>query len=208
MSTKLTLVAAPRSPKAIAAEIAALEPVVDGHFTALKNAIADLKADNNLCERCGGKGGWRYRPTLDYMHEYEWETCKECDGVDRASSLEESLALPPDEAADAKKLQELRAEFAKSQKLADGDWLPANSRYTPIILGDQTPRCHLLKGMVCTVYRGRKVKVGTTGQVFWSGIGSYGDRVGLRVDGQADPVWVDARNVRPVWVEELGVDEV
>lgn len=57
-------------------------------------------------------------------------------------------------------------------------------------------------GKTMRVARGRKVPVGTTGEVFWLGAGNYGPRAGLALSNRTDArgrfvdvVFVDARNL-------------
>lgn len=51
------------------------------------------------------------------------------------------------------------------------------------------------KGDLVRVVAGRKVAHGTTGRIFWVEDGGYG-RIGLRVDGSAEPVWSYLKNVK------------
>jgi len=53
------------------------------------------------------------------------------------------------------------------------------------------------KGYRCRVVKGRKVPVGTVGEVFWYGPGNYGDRVGLRED-DGTTHWTAASNVQRI----------
>ncbi len=52
------------------------------------------------------------------------------------------------------------------------------------------------KGSRVEVFKGRKVPVGTTGEVFWVGAGTYGTRVGLKGD-DGDTYWLASDNCRP-----------
>lgn len=52
----------------------------------------------------------------------------------------------------------------------------------------------IVKGSRVTVVRGKKVPIGTTGVVIWSGVGKYGPRVGLK-DASGEVHWTDAKNV-------------
>lgn len=54
------------------------------------------------------------------------------------------------------------------------------------------------KGRTLRVVRGRKVPIGTQGVCFWIGDSRWGQRVGIKVAGSTDPIWVDARNVEAV----------
>lgn len=58
------------------------------------------------------------------------------------------------------------------------------------------------KGRDVEVVRGRKVPLGTKGYVIWYGEGNWGPRVGIKVEGQDEPVWTAASNVRVVQPEE------
>lgn len=53
------------------------------------------------------------------------------------------------------------------------------------------------RGRVCVVLRGNKVPLLTVGECFW--FGQSGDRVGLRVPGQTEPVWTAASNCEAVY---------
>jgi len=55
----------------------------------------------------------------------------------------------------------------------------------------------ITKGMTVTVVRGKKVPVGTTGEVIWTGIGQYGPRLGVK-DAAGTVHWTAASNVDPV----------
>lgn len=57
-----------------------------------------------------------------------------------------------------------------------------------------------LKGQTVKVVKGRKVPVGTIGDVFWVGEGKYGWRVGFE-DHEGTTHWTDVSNVE-VWEEE------
>ena len=63
---------------------------------------------------------------------------------------------------------------------------------------EETERKAPRKGRRLRVVRGRKIPIGTEGTCFWMGESRYGTRVGLRVEGSAEPVWVDAKNVEAV----------
>lgn len=204
MATLTATKAAPRSPQAIKAELDArgLVEICKHHQTDLENARKDAHEEAGLCAKCGGFGGWEYRPTLDYMNEFAYQTCPDCDGVNRAQPIIEALDYPPEHLEDFAALEALQSEWTKSEKLANGDWQPARGSYWAGGLGDNSSRAQALKGLVVTVYRGRKIKIGTTGLCFWVGNSQYGERVGIRVEGQETPVWVDARNVRPVWAAD------
>jgi hypothetical protein len=61
------------------------------------------------------------------------------------------------------------------------------------------------KGRQVQVVRGRKVPIGTTGEVIWYGEGqAYGYsrypkmRVGFKVTPDAEPIWIDASNIEVV----------
>lgn len=55
---------------------------------------------------------------------------------------------------------------------------------------------YALKGQQVTVVKGRKVPVGTTGEVFWVGESNYGGfRVGLK-DAEGEVYWTAASNVQ------------
>lgn len=55
---------------------------------------------------------------------------------------------------------------------------------------------YALKGQQVTVVKGRKVPVGTTGEVFWVGQSKYGGfRVGLK-DAEGETHWTAAANVQ------------
>ena len=51
------------------------------------------------------------------------------------------------------------------------------------------------QGRPLRVVKGRKVPVGTVGTCIWFGSTKYGERVGIKVNGQEDPVWTAASNV-------------
>ena len=55
-------------------------------------------------------------------------------------------------------------------------------------------RLFALKGQTVTVVKGRKVPVGTTGEVFWVGEGKYGWRVGIK-DAEGEVHWTAVTNV-------------
>lgn len=54
------------------------------------------------------------------------------------------------------------------------------------------------RGKVVRVVRGRKVKLGTIGLVFWVGDRGFGPRVGMNVEGVEGAVWTAASNVEVV----------
>jgi len=55
-----------------------------------------------------------------------------------------------------------------------------------------------LRGRRVRVVRGRKIAKGLEGVAFWYGETKYGWRVGFKVEGSDDPIWIDARNVEVV----------
>lgn len=55
----------------------------------------------------------------------------------------------------------------------------------------------MARGMEVKVVRGRKVPVGTTGKVFWTGSSKFGKRVGLK-DANGTVHWTAIGNVEPV----------
>lgn len=55
-------------------------------------------------------------------------------------------------------------------------------------------RLRALKGQTITVVKGRKVKVGTTGVVFWVGETKFGWRVGFN-DAAGETYWTAVSNV-------------
>lgn len=63
----------------------------------------------------------------------------------------------------------------------------------------------ITKGATVEVYKGRKVPVGTVGQVFWVGAGNYGYRVGLN-DDAGTTHWTAMSNCR-VWVTDKDLGE-
>jgi uncharacterized small protein (DUF1192 family) len=56
----------------------------------------------------------------------------------------------------------------------------------------------IAKGVTVRVVRGKKVPVGTTGIVVWSGPGHYGPRVGIKPAGGGEALFTDAKNVEVV----------
>jgi hypothetical protein len=58
------------------------------------------------------------------------------------------------------------------------------------------------KGVIVEVVKGRKIPIGTCGEVFWSGEGAYGDRVGMMVDGEK--IYTAATNVKAVAIKKEG----
>lgn len=58
----------------------------------------------------------------------------------------------------------------------------------------RTPR----KGRTVRVVKGRKVPIGTVGRCIWRGESAYGPRVGIKVEGVAEPYWTAASNVEVV----------
>lgn len=53
------------------------------------------------------------------------------------------------------------------------------------------------RGKMVEVFKGRKVPIGTTGEVFWLGVGNYGERVGLK-DAAGNVHWTAKSNVRVI----------
>jgi hypothetical protein len=58
------------------------------------------------------------------------------------------------------------------------------------------------KGVIVEVVKGRKIPIGTRGEVFWSGEGSFGERVGIMADGEK--IYIAATNVKAVSFKEEG----
>lgn len=64
-------------------------------------------------------------------------------------------------------------------------------------IDDETEHCIVEKGKTVTVFKGRKVPQGTTGECFWIGTGGYGRdlRVGIR-DANEEVHWTALSNVK------------
>jgi hypothetical protein len=64
------------------------------------------------------------------------------------------------------------------------------------------------KGYLCRVVRGKKVPIGTEGVCFYLAEGKYGLRIGLRVEGQTEPVWTAAGNCEAIRKDEATSDSI
>lgn len=84
----------------------------------------------------------------------------------------------PEVLAAYKAWSEARAEEARKQRAAE-------------------EAARVRKGRTVEVYKGRKVKIGTRGEVIWHGAGTYGPRVGIK-DATGAVHWTAESNVRVV----------
>jgi hypothetical protein len=181
----------PRSCEAIETpEALALQERCQGYDERLTHARRDLLIDNDVCLICKGHGG-----RMDYGQfgdmDGQWIRCHECKSSERISEyaktegdkLWESLQLPDEQIEEINQLQKLQDEYALSERLANGDF----------------SKCGGPKGFLLEVYKGRKVPKGTKGVCFWVKSTRYGWRIGLRVEGQSEPVWVSLENCRVVF---------
>lgn len=85
---------------------------------------------------------------------------------------------------------EVLAQYAKD--LATVAELDAEVRYFEAL---ERERLTVSKGKTITVFKGRKVPVGTTGLCIWVGHGTYGERVGIK-DANGTVHWTAKDNVR------------
>lgn len=157
----------------------------------LQNARRDLCLERDICPRCQGTGlieigGFSWRDTV---------TCDQCHGDGGGHEAYQAtineLQYGPDHQADYDYASRLEIEAYESYAL---ERLDSCSR-------------ELLIGRLVVVARGRKVKHGTRGRIFWIGEDSYGNtRCGLfredHIDGVTEPIWTALSNCDCVWADE------
>lgn len=162
------------------------------HKLCLENERQRFKAAGG-CKQCGGRGWIVTWDTLDSLSGCyaEYGTCenKECTPETRAiSGLDRSYYSKYDRNRSVS-----HGEVSAANQIL---LVPAIKVWNDLKQDLDARRAALdpcVKGKVVKVVSGRKVPKGTVGEVFWMGM-SKGDfpthRLGLRVDGQKDPIWV------------------
>jgi hypothetical protein len=201
-----------RRSQVIRARIEEVRAEMAAERAAYNAARSDWMQDNGYCLRCGGKGCYRFRPTLDYMNEFETADCPDCGGTGRAGGV------TPDGSPAPRRKQEVSA-YRNGSSILPAETAPA---YAEVVAGfrphDRLTELEQLvdellqrereakaveenpRGRRVVVARGRKVPVGTTGVCFWAGESRYGDgrRVGIRGDDGKEH-WTDLKNVEVLW---------
>lgn len=90
------------------------------------------------------------------------------------------------------------------QHVCEATEVRSQERATARLVEDGT----IVKGCTVIVARGRKVPKGTTGVVFWTGTDSWDKpKLGVRVEGQEEPVWIAAGNCDVVSAPESTLTE-
>ena len=122
-----------------------------------------------------------------------------CHTVNVTETLTFNFPAPSGPAQPAPVGPTAKAEFTDSQGYFDADAAAYAAYWSGQAAAakqqeEGRKRLLALKGQTVTVVKGRKVPIGTTGRVFWSGEGRYGWRVGFETaDGET--FWTAASNV-------------
>lgn len=179
----------PRRASVVDAEIktSGIYEKVTANDRDLQNARHDLCLDRGICPRCQGTGkieigGFSWRDTV---------TCDQCHGNgggrEAYEAVQRELQYSPEHQADYDYASRLENESSESYALERLDFCPRE----------------YLIGRLVVVARGRKVKRGTRGRIFWVGMDGYGkSRCGLSVDGDTEPIWIALSNCDCVWADE------
>lgn len=131
----------------------------------------DWLMEHGGCVSCDNKGTIRYRPTLDYMNEYETMTCSSCEG---RKPVEEPKFIDPTDPE------------AASRACAAYEAMKAAERAVSIE-----------RGKIVRVIKGRKVAKGTTWRVTTTGDGNYGPYCHLEsLDRKQGATFVSLENVQ------------
>ena len=83
----------------------------------------------------------------------------------------------------------------------DPEWREKAEAYETWMVAGAQRNGSVRKGVTVDVIKGRKIPIGTRAVVFWVGESSYGDRVGLMIDGEK--VYTALTNVKAAPVEEF-----
>jgi len=166
------------------------------HKACIENEAAQFKLRGG-CAKCGGRGWQVTWDTMDSMSGCyaDYGTCenKECTPATRAiSGLDRSYYSK----YDRNRGVDLGPVSAANTILMKpvGDLVKALQEELDARMKALEPS---VKGCVVKVVSGRKIPKGTVGEVFWMGLskGAYPThKLGIRVDGQKDPVWVASAN--------------
>jgi len=175
---------APRRLDVIQAELVAAKARMEFAYRSVENVQRDACMESGVCYHCKGLG---YVPHHYHDGDSMHDECSRCNGDGGGNAAYYAIvgqfAMPAEHKADCDEYTRLETEYAISESFEHHCNFPQ------------------WKGYRVRVARGRKVKIGTEGVVFWVGSSQWGMRVGLRVDGVSDPVWVDAKNIDVVWAE-------
>lgn len=175
---------APRRPEAIRPELYDAKMKMEWCWRSLENVKRDACEEAGICYHCEGNGY-----IVHHYHDGDsvHDTCTRCSGNGGGNAAYYAIVgqfeMPPDDLAIGERYT----------RLCDENWLSENF--------ESGCNYQSWKGYRVRVARGRKVPIGTEGVVFWVGASQYGMRVGLRVEGEEKPVWVDMKNIDMIWAD-------
>lgn len=178
-------------------EVNELRDMVQKANQDVHDALATRFKANGGCEQCLGRGWVVVWDTMDCM-DGSYAEYGRCENPNCTEATRAISGLYPSHSR-----YDMRKGIHENPMNSTPEWkavvgpLQKLLREAQMRLDQVKVQLTPSKGKTARVIRGRKVPVGTVGQIFWIGDGEYGKRVGLK-DARGTVHWTAMDNVEVV----------